>query len=182
VVAGSSPAGRANDFDGGRSSAGRVPDCDSGCRGFESRRPPHFRNGPLAQLVEQETLNLLVEGSTPSRPTNSTVNTSAYTSSDARRFPMNLPSCQIASRPHEDALPTSPDQVSAQDGSGRTRALRQEKSLLPMAVTDCSDQSRLVNRTLQSSDVRSNHGSRYYPPHRGTSARVTNAAICPYHL
>jgi hypothetical protein len=26
--------------------------------------------GPLAQLVEQETLNLLVEGSTPSRPTN----------------------------------------------------------------------------------------------------------------
>src|SRR5579883_3399773 len=28
---------------GGRSSVGRVPDCDSGCRGFESRRPPHFR-------------------------------------------------------------------------------------------------------------------------------------------
>ena len=25
--------------------------------------------GPLAQLVEQETLNLLVEGSSPSRPT-----------------------------------------------------------------------------------------------------------------
>ena len=30
---------------------------------------PIFRLGPLAQLVEQETLNLLVEGSTPSRPT-----------------------------------------------------------------------------------------------------------------
>jgi hypothetical protein len=30
---------------------------------------PIFRYGPLAQLVEQETLNLLVEGSTPSRPT-----------------------------------------------------------------------------------------------------------------
>ena len=30
---------------------------------------PIFRMGPLAQLVEQETLNLLVEGSTPSRPT-----------------------------------------------------------------------------------------------------------------
>jgi hypothetical protein len=29
-----------------------------------------FEFGPLAQLVEQETLNLLVEGSTPSRPTN----------------------------------------------------------------------------------------------------------------
>ena len=107
----------------------RVPDCDSGCRGFESHHPPQFRYniglsfrsvifpspacgrrcrrrmrgssrempsplsslpqagegserramrdsvvcfaaGPLAQLVEQETLNLLVEGSTPSRPTN----------------------------------------------------------------------------------------------------------------
>jgi hypothetical protein len=30
---------------------------------------PIFKCGPLAQLVEQETLNLLVEGSTPSRPT-----------------------------------------------------------------------------------------------------------------
>ena len=28
--------------DGGRSSVGRAPDCDSGCRGFESRRSPHF--------------------------------------------------------------------------------------------------------------------------------------------
>ena len=26
---------------GGCSSVGRVPDCDSGCRGFESRQPPH---------------------------------------------------------------------------------------------------------------------------------------------
>ena len=28
-------------FSGGRSSVGRVPDCDSGCRGFEPRRSPH---------------------------------------------------------------------------------------------------------------------------------------------
>src|SRR5690349_16459681 len=28
--------------DGGCSSVGRVPDCDSGCRGFESRQPPQF--------------------------------------------------------------------------------------------------------------------------------------------
>ena len=55
----------------------RVPDCDSGCRGFESHRPPHLQrglqvlNGPLAQLVEQLTLNQLVEGSNPSRPTTS---------------------------------------------------------------------------------------------------------------
>ncbi len=28
--------------DGGRSSAGRAPDCDSGRRGFESHRPPHL--------------------------------------------------------------------------------------------------------------------------------------------
>ena len=27
-------------FDGGCSSVGRVPDCDSGCRGFESHQPP----------------------------------------------------------------------------------------------------------------------------------------------
>ena len=33
---------------------------------------PKF-SGPLAQLVEQETLNLLVEGSNPSRPTNLTL-------------------------------------------------------------------------------------------------------------
>lgn len=26
---------------GGRSSVGRAPDCDSGCRGFKSRRSPH---------------------------------------------------------------------------------------------------------------------------------------------
>ena len=27
---------------GGCSSAGRAPDCDSGCRGFDPRQPPHF--------------------------------------------------------------------------------------------------------------------------------------------
>ena len=48
----------------------------------ESHRPPQIRRmspraaaatqyGPLAQLVEQETLNLLVVGSIPTRPTNS---------------------------------------------------------------------------------------------------------------
>lgn len=55
---------------GGRSSVGRAPDCDSGGRGFETHRPPHLQNGPLAQLVEQWTLNPLVEGSNPSWPTN----------------------------------------------------------------------------------------------------------------
>ncbi len=29
-------------FDGGCSSVGRVPDCDSGCRGFESHQPPQY--------------------------------------------------------------------------------------------------------------------------------------------
>jgi hypothetical protein len=28
---------------GGRSSAGRAPDCDSGCRGFNPRRPPQIK-------------------------------------------------------------------------------------------------------------------------------------------
>ncbi len=62
---------------GERSSVGRAPDCDSGRRGFESHRSPHFqaamageKNGPLAQLVEQLTLNQLVVGSNPTRPTN----------------------------------------------------------------------------------------------------------------
>ena len=67
---------------GGRSSVGRAPDCGSGRRGFESHRPPQsildFRDGlqsrqgssgPLAQLVEQLTLNQLVVGSSPTRPT-----------------------------------------------------------------------------------------------------------------
>ncbi len=50
-MAGSSPAGRAKNVRvfvfveylklyGGRSSAGRAPDCDSGCRGFDPRRSP----------------------------------------------------------------------------------------------------------------------------------------------
>jgi len=29
-------------LDGGRSSVGRAPVCGTGCRGFESRRSPHF--------------------------------------------------------------------------------------------------------------------------------------------
>ena len=36
---------------GGRSSVGRVPDCDSGRRGFESHRSPHFfRPGSYQKL------------------------------------------------------------------------------------------------------------------------------------
>ena len=59
---------------GGRSSVGRAPDCDSGCRGFEPHRSPQFfcfsqYLGPLAQLVEQLTLNQRVVGSKPTRPT-----------------------------------------------------------------------------------------------------------------
>ena len=56
-------------IDGGRSSVGRAPGCDPGRRGFESHRPPHLKIGPLAQLVEQLTLNQLVVGSIPTRPT-----------------------------------------------------------------------------------------------------------------
>jgi hypothetical protein len=57
-------------IDGGRSSVGRAPGCDPGRRGFESHRPPQpFLYGPLAQLVEQLTLNQLVVGSIPTRPT-----------------------------------------------------------------------------------------------------------------
>ena len=66
------------DVDGGRSSVGRAPDCDSGRRGFESHRPPHLcatrtslvLDGRAASsMVEQLTLNQLVRGSSPRRPT-----------------------------------------------------------------------------------------------------------------
>ena len=68
-MAGSNPAGRVLVLDGGRSSVGRVPDCDSGCRGFDPHRSPHLKAvGPLAQLVEQLTLNQRVVGSIPTRP------------------------------------------------------------------------------------------------------------------
>ncbi len=55
----------------------RAPDCRSGGCGFESRRPRHFNAkkvptgktlGQVAQLVEQQTENLWVDGSTPSLP------------------------------------------------------------------------------------------------------------------
>ena len=61
---------------GERSSVGRAPVCGTGCRGFKSRRSPHHfiylankSCGPLAQLVEQLTLNQRVVGSIPTRPT-----------------------------------------------------------------------------------------------------------------
>ena len=75
---------------GGRSSVGRAPDCGSGCRGFESHRPPHLGISPsgkaphfdcgirrfescypchlyglLAQSVEHLTFNQGVRGSIP---------------------------------------------------------------------------------------------------------------------
>ena len=44
-------SGRIYSKDGGSSSVGRVPDCDSGCRGFEPRLPPHFFGGTVAKRV-----------------------------------------------------------------------------------------------------------------------------------
>ena len=58
-----------NQNNGGCSSVGRALDCDSSRRGFESHQPPQFVFGPLAQLVEQRTLNPRVVGSIPTRPT-----------------------------------------------------------------------------------------------------------------
>ena len=56
---------------------GRALDCGSSGRGFKSHRSPHLQHhvtrkhhrGPLAQLVEQLTLNQRVVGSNPTRPT-----------------------------------------------------------------------------------------------------------------
>jgi hypothetical protein len=49
----------------------RASGCGPEGRGFESHRSPHYliRRGPLAQLVEQLTLNQRVAGSSPARPT-----------------------------------------------------------------------------------------------------------------
>ena len=43
----------------------RVPDFESGGSRFESCRTHNLFFGPLAQLVEQQTLNLEVRGSIP---------------------------------------------------------------------------------------------------------------------
>ena len=49
---------------GGRSSVGRAPGCDPGCRGFKSHRPPHLQK-KIAEVVELvDTLDL---GSSASR-------------------------------------------------------------------------------------------------------------------
>ena len=56
-------------------SVGRVPPCQGGCRGFESRSSLQKTkvNGGVAQLVEQVTLNHWVQGSNPCAPTISKV-------------------------------------------------------------------------------------------------------------
>ena len=48
----------------------RAPGCGPGGPGFEPLYPPHsFDKGPVAQLVEQGTLNPKVQGSNPCRST-----------------------------------------------------------------------------------------------------------------
>src|SRR5262249_31105097 len=69
---------RENVDDGGEcSSAGRASDCGSEGRGFKSLHSPHVPDGraerapslgPLAQVVEQLTLNQRVAGWIPARP------------------------------------------------------------------------------------------------------------------
>jgi hypothetical protein len=51
------------------SSVGRAPGCGLGGRGFKSLHSPQFFWGPLAQLVEQLTLNQRVWSSSLQRPT-----------------------------------------------------------------------------------------------------------------
>ena len=73
----------------------RAPDCGSGGRGFESHYSPvvMFRaslNGPLAQLVEHQTFNLGVPGSSPGRFTLRYVFKSPYTFAIDRVFDIVL--------------------------------------------------------------------------------------------
>ena len=69
MVAGSSPAGRANDstVDVAQLVESRI--VIPAVAGSSPVVHPIYISGPLAQLVEQETLNLLVVGSIPTRPT-----------------------------------------------------------------------------------------------------------------
>ncbi len=52
------------DLCGGRSSAGRAPDCGSGCRRFEPGRSPHFPDnqyklfGSYLALLESNNISL----------------------------------------------------------------------------------------------------------------------------
>ena len=41
---------------GGRSSVGRAPDCDSGGRGFKPHRPPHISS--LSELVQMSMVDV----------------------------------------------------------------------------------------------------------------------------
>lgn len=76
-MAGSSPAGRVMiDVEGmlkgclrygGRSSVGRAPDCDSGCRGFEPHRSPIIAGRIVAtwvcarELVQRKYFGFMAE-------------------------------------------------------------------------------------------------------------------------
>src|ERR1700674_1819819 len=77
-VTGSSPVGRANvarmrdrGFNGGCSSAGRVPDCDSGCRGLESHQPPQNQRlrtcagVKLSKIILDHSINFKAMRKTP---------------------------------------------------------------------------------------------------------------------
>ncbi len=50
------PAGRAKKY-GGRSSVGRAPDCDSGCRGFDPHRSPHLHNNNKKRVLINASTN-----------------------------------------------------------------------------------------------------------------------------
>lgn len=44
---------------GGSSSVGRAPDCGSGCRGFESRLPPHSLSG--GEIIREHSSLALIK-------------------------------------------------------------------------------------------------------------------------
>ena len=74
--------GTTSDKGGECSSVGRAPGCGLGGRGFKSLHSPQFSRtfvqGPLAQLVEQLTLNQRVRSSSLRRPTKKPKETDSY--------------------------------------------------------------------------------------------------------
>ncbi len=98
---------------GGYSSAGRAPDCGSGCRGFEPHYPPHtmaegrgVRSGPCltsilgcSQVVRHGTLTPAFAGSSPAIPASSEISLTAPL--PAGRAAESCARRKIFSLPHE---------------------------------------------------------------------------------
>jgi hypothetical protein len=143
----------------------RASDCGSEGRGFESRCPPQLIDcvsshihGPLAQLVEQGTLNPKVIGSIPIRPT----------ITKQRQVPISGPAFSHLGRPPRCVPSRAVPSPRARSMSGvgdclRFREHRPQRAEMP---------SHIIRAT-------SRCASSFVSPHVATvSSSLATAAIC----